>query len=351
MSEVQEVQKFQSENQVSITGVLESLVINQTKNDGQPMATKDGIPFKTARAKIKVAEGETHQVEFMAMKYFKSKPEEVTTQWKAFDTYEKDYITLEDVENKSGEHFGENPTVVTARAGLEKNVYKNQAGVLQETNRLRGFFMNRETEKKEDEYGAFFTITAAVVADPKPEVKKEEETGRLLVDVGVIDYQNKLQPFTFVVEDIVDENGDSSDSVSFIEQNVERGHTMTFNGRIINRYLVQEIVRPGEGFGKKTVDVKRDRVNEILVEGGLAPESYEDYDDAEDSLDRKKVVFPDQFQEAKANWDKFIAEIEATQTKKKSAPAQAKKKSSGFGKQAQQKPVPSGGISNDDLPF
>lgn len=344
-----EVKKFQSENQVEVTGLLEKLEITETKKDGSPLVTKDGIPMKTARARIKVAEGEVHQVEFMAMKHYKSKPDEETNQWKSFNTYEKDYVSIESTLNTAGNNFGENPTVVTARAGLELNIYKDKSGQVKETNRLRGFFMNRETDAKPEEYGATFTITAAVVSDPRPEVKKDEETGRLLVDVGVIDYQNKLQPFTFVVGNLEDEDGSVVDNVGFIEENVERGQTMTFNGRVINRYKVTEVPRAGDGFGKKTVDTVRDRVNEILVEGGMAPESYEDYDDAEDSLDREKVVFPDQFQEAQANWSKFYADVESAEVKKAPAKKPAQK---GFGATPNKpKPKANGGVNKDDLPF
>lgn len=336
----EEVKKFQSENQVEITGVLEKLEITETKKDGSPMVTKDGIPFKTARARIKVAEGEVHQVELMAMKHYASKPNEETNQWKAFNTYEADYISVEDTQNTASEHFGGTATVVSARAGIELNVYKNQAGKLQETTRLRGFFMNRVNQPNEEDFGADYTVTGVILADPRPEMKGEEETGRVLVDVGIIDYQNKAQPFTFVGEDTED-----IQVTEFLAENLERGQTMTLNGKLINRYIVKEIEREGDSFGKKTVDVERDRKNEILIEGGLAPTHPDEIDFDEVGM-QQKFVSPEQLIEAEAKWKQFVTEIESSSKK----PATKAKKQTGFGNAGTSKKK-SNPASDLDLPF
>lgn len=344
MAEVQEVVKFQSENSVDIVGVLESIEITQTRNDGTILETKDGIPFKTARVRVRVAEGETHQIDMMAMKYFKSKPDEETGQWKAFNTYEKEFVSIRESEDKNSEKFGQTPTVVSVGAQFELNVFKNKAGALQETTRLRGRFMGREYEKTEEEYGAAFTVDAAVLADPIPEVVREEETGRLQLKLGLVDYQNKMQPFTFIAEDVVDEEGNVVEDVTgYLEENLERGQTMLFSGKVINRYLVKQVERPGEGFGKKIVDTVRDRVNEIKVEGGQAPRVADDYDE---ETDRDKVLFPDQWKEAEDNWKKHVADIESTSTKPAAKKAPAAKQ--GFGKPATARKTT---VESSDLPF
>ena len=347
MAETQNKQeKFISENTVEIFGQLESLEITQHKNDGTPLETKDGIPFKTARARIRVAEGETHQVEFMARKYFKSNPDEISNQWKAFDTYEAEYVSIKDSEDKTSERFGQEPTEVHAIAQLELNVFKNKAGQVQESTRLRGRFMNRLREGadgKKPEYIAKYTVEAVVTAEPTLEVKGEKETGRLLVHVGLIDYQNKMQPFTFVAENVVDENGEViNDNVSYLEQELETGQTIVLNGVIINRYIVKHVERAGAGFGKATVDVKTDRVNEILIEGGLEPKHPDEFDEETDAL---LVVFPAQFKEAQDNWKAHLTEVESTQNKT-TKPAAKKKAGKAFGK-----PTTKSNIKESDLPF
>lgn len=350
----QEEKKFQSENRVEVVGTLDKIEFRDTNKSGNAYQTKDGIPMRMLTAHVTVAEGETHRIGMMAMHHYKNNPDEVSSQWKAFETFENEYVSIEKSEDSNSEHFGKTPDVVKVDGNFDANVFFNQAGEKVENTQVQGRFMNRVQNPSEVAKGATAQITGFVKADPIPEVGRDgEETGRYIVDFGIIDYQNKAIPIKLVAGQILDEDGEVEvDAAEFVEEAIEKGQTMTFNCIVINKYLVKKIERAREGgFGKKAVDTIRDITNEVLIEGGGDPVHHEDADEDEDKL---TVVFPEQAKEALEKYNQFVAEREASSKNKKasggSSESAAKKK--GFGDGAAKKSTKKkSNIQDDDLPF
>ena len=111
------------------------------------------------------------------------------------------------------------------------------------------------------------------------EIKKDEETGRLILDTIVPLYGGKVVPFIFVAE------GDIAD---YLEGHYVEKKTGCIAGDIVN--TVERTVTHKAGFGKAREDVKVNFTRELKVTGG----DEEQYDDD----DTKKVFTTEQIQAA-----------------------------------------------------
>src|SRR5699024_5642394 len=116
--------KKQYENKVTVLGEVKELNVTDLK-------TKNGVPMKIANYSIQTGEGEVHRVTQMAVEYFEreGKKEENRT-YKAIQTLEDEMVTIQDIAEKGLEG---NPTVVRVNGSLEVNMFKNKAGVFNET--------------------------------------------------------------------------------------------------------------------------------------------------------------------------------------------------------------------------
>jgi hypothetical protein len=99
----------------------------------------------------------------------------------------------------------------------------------------------------------------------RKEIKDDEETGRLLIDVIIPLYGGTVIPFEFVAEGEVAE---------YIESNYEAKRTGRIWGDIIN--IVERTVTKKSGFGKDKEDVKVNFTREFLITGGNEEQYDED---------------------------------------------------------------------------
>ena len=352
----EEVKQFQSENNVEIVGVLVSYEFKDI------LTKKDKIPMKIGNLKVRSAEGETHTVQMMAMKWYKRDMEksedkrDIQGGFKAIETIENEYISEEETKSDSSEHVGKTPSEVRVRGNLEPNIFKTKAGQEVKDIRIQGRFVNRLNVSEDVPHQAIVRLSGFVGADPIPEVGKDgEETGRYKLDLRVIDYQNKAVPIDLFAGKVTDDDGGEVDAGEWIADNYEKGQTVTVDADIVNRYIVKEVEREGGGFGKKMVDTKRDVLRERAIFSGTEPLDFDDFDE-DNNADREKVVFPDQMKEAIENYDTYVADQLAQAEKRNEAnsddkPATGKRGAMGSGGASKGGSKKSAKDKLDSLPF
>lgn len=341
---------FQSENNVEIVGKLVSMEIKD-------LTTKtDKTPMKMGTVRVRTAEGETHTVNVMAMKYFKNNPKEENKQYKAIQTMEEKYITEEETLNENGEHFGEAATNVIVRGNFQPNVYKNKAGETIENLRLQGRYISGSNNVTEKDFKATVVLSGYIEAEPIEEMKNDEGTGRYIFKLRVVDYQNKAFPIEIVAGDVIDDDGDTVEAGEWIAENYEKGQTVTIGADIINRFIVKETARKRGGIGKKIVDTSKDIQREYRLYSAEDPLDYNDYDEDEVE-DVKQVVFPSQIKESFKNYETFVADQLAAAEKRKSEKdsdsdeTKTAKRGAMGGGAAKKKASGKSKVSQDDLPF
>lgn len=314
--------KKQYENKVTVLGEVKELNVTDLK-------TKNGVPMKIANYSIQTGEGEVHRVTQMAVEYFEreGKKEENRT-YKAIQTLEDEIVTIQDIAEKGLEG---NPTVVRVNGSLEVNMFKNKAGVFNETAQINGRFVNRVTDAKPEDYGVEFTIQAfAMSSGIRVQDNNGEDTEKVKFKAATIAYDGQAHPFEFSADD---EYG----IATWAEDDLTQGITLTLSGKIFNKYNVKQVQRQAEGgIGKPIVDTVREIERGILVEGVIPVDDEEN----------PKFITKEEMTESIKKYEAKKVEVESstpkenkTEVKKgvqKSAPSRIAKK-----------PV----VSSDDLPF
>ena len=121
-------------------------------------------------------------------------------------------------------------------------------------------------------------IDGAVIRSMAPEIKDEEETGRLIVEVATFDYNSKLKPFKFIVENGTEEDGTDT-LVDDFENTFEAGQTVRLYCELRKIQIGGETSKKKAAFGKK-VDVNTGfTIIEAYIVGGEEPyEEEQAYD-------------------------------------------------------------------------
>ena len=99
-----------------------------------------------------------------------------------------------------------------------------------------------------------------------PEIKDNEETGRLIVKGIVPVYGGEVIPLTFIVAD--------EDAVNYIQTNYEKGKTGKVWGELVNTVEITKIVE--QGFGKAKEKIVTKIINELVITGGEEDQYNED---------------------------------------------------------------------------
>ena len=314
--------KKQYENKVTVLGEVKELNVTDLK-------TKNGVPMKIANYSIQTGEDEVHRVTQMAVEYFEreGKKEENRT-YKAIQTLEDEMVTIQDIAEKGLEG---NPTVVRVNGSLEVNMFKNKAGVFNETAQINGRFVNRVTDAKPEDFGVEFKIQAfAMTKGIRVTDQNGDDTDKVKFKAATIAYDGQAHPFEFSADD---EYG----IATWAEDDLEKGITITLSGKIFNKYNVKQVARQAEGaIGKPIVDTVREIERGILVEGVIPIEDEEDVN----------FISTEEMTESIKKYEAKKVEVESSTPKEnkaevkkgvqKSAPSNAAKK-----------PV----VSSDDLPF
>lgn len=107
-----------------------------------------------------------------------------------------------------------------------------------------------------------------------PEIKDNEETGRLIVKGIVPVYGGEVIPLTFIVAD--------EDAVNYIQTNYEKGKTGKVWGELVNTVEITKIVE--QGFGKAKEKIVTKIINELVITGG-EEDQYDEDDERSYSTD------------------------------------------------------------------
>lgn len=313
-------QKRTYENKVTLIGELKELEVKD-------LTTKKGVPMKIANLKVKTGEGEVHNATLMAMEYFeRDGNKEENSTYKAIQTMENEYISIKDISEKGLELP---PTVVRVNGGIENNMYKNtRSGDVEERTQITARFVNRLDNVNPDNFGADFIIETFVITQPTRLTDKEEnETDTVEFKVATIDYRGEAHPFTVQANE---EYG----VADWVEQNLEKGQTITINGVWHNKYIINQVERPNPtGIGKPIVDTQREINNSILVEG-ITP--IEDEDDV-------RNISTETIKEAMKAYEQHKLDIKSKEDKPVTKGVK--------GVQTNQVTKPKTKITKEDLPF
>ncbi|HAR6466848.1 TPA: hypothetical protein I1827_000892 [Staphylococcus pseudintermedius] len=309
------------ENKVTVVGELKELEVRE-------ITTKKGIPMKMANISVQVGEGEVHKARMSAMEYFENDgKKEENKAYKAIETMQEEYVSLKDIAEKNLQDVS--PTVIGINGHIENNVYQGRDGKLVEMPTIQANFVSRRNAKKED-YGVEFVFqTFALSSATRVTNKNGDETDSVRFKVAAI-HRGMAQPFEVQA---TDEYG----VAEWLEDNLEKGMTLTINGQWINKYILKQVERPNPaGIGKPIVDTKREIENRILVEGVTPAEDEESVD----------YITTDEMKDAMKKYEDYKVERQsASQEKKK----QEVKKGVNIVKKSTVASTPA--LTDEDLPF
>lgn len=135
----------------------------------------------------------------------------------------------------------------------------------------------------------------------RKEIKKDEETGRLILDTIIPLYGGRVIPMEFVAD---------GDVAEYLENNYEERKTCSIWGDLIN--VVERTTEKKSGFGKDKETVKANYKRELLITGGAESQ----YDE-----DNKNAYTTDQIKEAwKVRETEYLPEmLKKSQDKSKGA--------------------------------
>lgn len=243
----------QALNTVTIIGTLKEKKLELSK-------TKDGKNYIGGELVIATDKSSSYRVHIFANK--KTKDGKDSKIFKSYETINKSYLSEAEI-IKEGIPDVE-PTKVKATGELSLNDYYLN-GQLFSRPQIRGRFINRVKSEKEFKPHASFDAEM-YIENIRPELKKEEETGRAVVTGILPIYGGKVIPIDFIT--------DSEDDITdFVTSNFEEGNTVEFWGDIINKIV--STTKRKKGFGKVNEEVVTTTQRELLITGG-EPEPYEE---------------------------------------------------------------------------
>lgn len=209
-----------------------------------------------------------------------------------------------------------------SEAKIGKNEYYGGDGQLKSFPQLNSNFFNRVKESEEYDPRANFSVEVVVKAI-KPEIKNDDETGRVIVDSFIPLFNGKIIPFEFMV---------NKEGSEYVQDTYEKGQTVLFHGDVVNYKEVSQTEKV-VAFGKAPKEVKQKTVREYLITGG---------DDAYDE-DSPKAYDMDVIKKALTEREVFLEEL-----KNKKNNNQQEEKKGGFDTKATKK---KSNTQDDDLPF
>lgn len=295
----------EAENRVVIEGTLLEVRHNEWKS-------KEGLNIELD---IEVAENEVHTVHGMTR--YKKKDGSENAIAKGYKTIIDEYLTVA----KHGRDQADKVRVTQGKIGV--NEYYGEDGMLRSFPQISTNFVNRIgagdtfTPKAEFEVEVF-------VKSVVPEIKNEEETGRLKVNTIIPVFGGKVIPFEFMV---------SEQDANYVSDNYEVGCTTSIYGEIVNFKEVKEIEIP-VAFGKPQKKITTKTIREYLITGGTDP--YEE--------DDTKVFSIEALKKAMVERETYLLELK----NKKSEPKNNENKT-GFGSKGKTDQKPK--FNKGDLPF
>jgi hypothetical protein len=278
----------EAENQVVIEGTLLEVRHNEWKS-------KAGLNIELD---IEVAENEVHTVQGMT-KYKKNDGSDNAIA-KGYQTIIDEYLTVA----KHGREQADKVRITQGRIGI--NEYYGQDGKLKSFPQLNTNFVNRvgagETFNPRAEFEVEIFVKSVV-----PEMKGDDETGRVKVNAIIPVFGGKVIPFELTVNE---------EGAEFVSDNYEVGSTTKVYGDIVNFKEVKE-TEVAVAFGKPQKKITTKTVREYLITGGSDP--YEE--------DNKKAYTIEAIQQAMVERESYLTELK---NQGNNTPKQEEKKG-GFG--------------------
>lgn len=298
----------QAENRVVIEGTLVEKRLEEKAN-------RDGKEFIAGELDIETKENEVHTVRVFSNKYKQDGSENGI--FKGLKTVEEEYKSVA----SHGREEADRVRITQGQIGV--NDYYGQDGMLRSFPQLSTNFVNRLNPTDEFNPRAEFEVEAFVKA-VIPEIKNEDETGRVKLQGIIPVYGGKVIPFEFLV---------TEEGSDYVDSNYEAGNTVKVYGDIVN-FKEKKVVVEEVAFGKPKEKITYNTVREYLITGGGEP--YEE--------DNAKAYTVETIKQAMVERETYLAELKA----KKDQPKQEEKKG-GFGSKSSDKKET--GKKKLDLPF
>lgn len=279
----------QSENRVVIEGILLEKRLEEREING-----KHAI---TGELDIEVKDNEVHTVRVFS---YELKGDGTTNGiYKGLKTVDEEYKSVA----SHGKDEADKVRITQAQVGV--NEYYGQDGMLRTFPQISTNFVNRLTASDEYNPRAEFEVEV-VIKNIMPEIKNDDETGRIKVLAIIPAYGGKVVPFEFMV---------AEEGSGYVADNYEVGNTVTVYGDIVN-FKEKKIVEQAVAFGKPKEKVSYNTIREYLITGGSEP-----YDE-----DNVKAYDVELIKKALVERETYLAEL-----KNKKPESKQEDKKTGFG--------------------
>lgn len=245
---------YKNNNTVNIVGLISEIDVEEREKDGR----------KYLSGNIKIQTEEDNIIPVNVFSFEKTKK----------DTLNPSYSQIKSVCDKGISLAAVNGDITKAtkiRASgcrLEENMYVSRfSNQVVSTVRLSGsFFTLNSSDAPKAKFNCGIYIT-----NIKEEIVNDEETGRLLID-GLIEQYNRWDQITFIAE--------SQQAVDYIRSNWAIGDTVSISGKIVDKTIAQKVVNESEGgFGDPDEEVRTyHRIEYIITSGGEPKEEDFAYD-------------------------------------------------------------------------
>lgn len=251
-------------NEIFIEGILKEKALEIVPAE---MKNSSGSVVKTEviRGELIIADKENSEQKVKVFAYKITKEGKDNSVFKGLKTVMEEYVSVaEALKNGQTAEAADKVRVSKGRLGL--NDYYTPTGELRSFPQINTNFVNRV---KEGTYNpkAEFSLEVYFYSII-PEIKDEEETGRLIIKVIVPAYGGAVLPFTLIATD--------PDVVNYIQTNYDNGKTGKVWGELVNTVEVTKTVE--QGFGKAKEKTVTKVISEIIVTGG-EEEQYDDDDE------------------------------------------------------------------------
>lgn len=238
-----------SDNIVTITGVLNELeIVEGTSTSGKEYVRG------TATVRVDQAiEGEVQEnlipVKLFSMKYKSDGTENQI--YKKILGYRDQFTSIAAAEDEK-----DASRVTITGAKVEENAwYDAKANVVRSTYQISTNFINKA--KDDDPEKATFELSG-VVGKMHPEVRNDEETGRIIVDFVVITWGPKANKIQLVA---------SGSAADFISSHWQVDDTVKVTGRV-NMTHKTDTWKEEQGFGEPIIRTRTVSKKELVITGG-----------------------------------------------------------------------------------
>ena len=283
----------QATNKINIIGKL----IDAAVNSG---TLKDGRKYLRANLTVRVNQtyGGHEEISEIPVSMFAA---EYTQANKPNPGY-KQIQALEEMKSAQNVGYDNADTVRISGANLRENNFVSKSGQLVNSWQINTSFIN--TIGKADSGVASFAIDIFIM-DMSNEVDREgDETGRLIVKGGIVQYGGKLDVLEFVVE--------QPDAVDFVERNWNINDTVNVRGRVRVTSREEKPSGASGSWGEDIPESTTRTIRELIITTGDDQGREEDF--AYDPTDIKKA-----FNVRKASIEQL--QIDAKNATKKEAPS------------------------------